>query len=168
MLAWPACSAFCCVIDDISSSDELISSRLDACSVEPSASDWLDAAIWPAPESICADPAETSLRSLVSDSDIVLTEAVSSPISSLLVTCSALPVRSPSAMSFARFTTGWITRLMFRAKNHPQKIATIEPTITATADVTFARVAATVAATTSLAPMSSLTRASSVSMSRDL
>ena len=40
-LAWPAASAFCRVMDDISSREADVSSREDACSAEPSARDWL-------------------------------------------------------------------------------------------------------------------------------
>ena len=45
-LAWLALSAFCFVIEAISSREEEVSSRDDACSDAPSARDWLAVEIW--------------------------------------------------------------------------------------------------------------------------
>ena len=49
-LAWLAFSAFCLVMAAISSSEAEVSSRLAACSEDPSARDWLAAETWPEAE----------------------------------------------------------------------------------------------------------------------
>ena len=51
-----ALSAFCLVIEAISSSEEETSSRLEACSLAPSAIDWLLWATWLEAEAICSAP----------------------------------------------------------------------------------------------------------------
>jgi len=43
---------------DISSSEELVSSSEAACSLAPSASDWLAEETWPAAPAVCSAPAE--------------------------------------------------------------------------------------------------------------
>ena len=53
-----ALSAFCLVIDDISSSDEEVSSIEAACSEAPSASDWLAEETWPEADTTCSAASE--------------------------------------------------------------------------------------------------------------
>ena len=50
-------SALRCVVLDISSSEELVSSREAACSLEPSASDWLEDATCREADAVCSEPA---------------------------------------------------------------------------------------------------------------
>jgi hypothetical protein len=60
-LAWPALSAFCLVIEDISSSEEEVSSMEAACSLVPSASCWDEADTCSAAEDTSLDPASKPL-----------------------------------------------------------------------------------------------------------
>ncbi|OPZ06257.1 MAG: hypothetical protein BWZ10_02974 [candidate division BRC1 bacterium ADurb.BinA364] len=55
-LAWFELSAFCLVIEDISSSEAEDSSMLEACSLAPLAIDWLAEATWLAAEPTCSAP----------------------------------------------------------------------------------------------------------------
>ena len=50
LLAWSALSAFCLVMEDISSREEEVSSMEAACWLAPSASDWAAPETWPAAE----------------------------------------------------------------------------------------------------------------------
>ena len=59
VLAWSALSAFCLVIEAISSSAEEVSSRLQACSLAPSAICWLAWATWPEADDVCSAPVQT-------------------------------------------------------------------------------------------------------------
>ena len=52
-LAW---SAFCRVMDDISSKEDEVSSMEAACSEDPSARDWLEDDTWSAAEATCSAP----------------------------------------------------------------------------------------------------------------
>ena len=45
-LAWRAFSAFCLVMEEISSKEDEVSSKAAACSAAPSANCWLEAATW--------------------------------------------------------------------------------------------------------------------------
>ncbi len=56
VLAWLAFSAFCLIWELISSSDAEVSSRLEACSLAPSAICWLDWATWREAEVTCSAP----------------------------------------------------------------------------------------------------------------
>ena len=57
--AWIAWSAFCRVIEDISSSEEEVSSMDAACCDAPSASCWLDCEICPEAAATCSAPAQS-------------------------------------------------------------------------------------------------------------
>ena len=57
--AWPALSAFCRVMLDISSSEDDVSSMPAACCEDPAASDWLAADTWAAAEDTCSAPSES-------------------------------------------------------------------------------------------------------------
>jgi hypothetical protein len=48
------------IIPAISSSDELVSSNDAACSLAPSANDWLASDTWPAADDVCAAPADNA------------------------------------------------------------------------------------------------------------
>jgi len=59
VLAWTALSAFCLVIEDISSRLEEVSSRPAACSVAPCANDCEAADIWVEADATCSDPCKS-------------------------------------------------------------------------------------------------------------